>query len=809
MTTKPKLPPFDTPWMLLLSAFAVASAGAQPSGWQPGYGPGLSGVVRAVTPHPDGGLLLGGTLASGDGRPAEGLVHLVDGEYRPLDHLQGAPAEVFDFLVTGNGVVVTGSFTGTGSGPIGHVGVWHPTGVVPLGEGFDRGGRVAAWYDDDLVVGGQFSTADGAPASAIARWSDPTGWLALGEGVDLPDPFLPEVLALAQHGPDLIVGGSFIEAGGAPAFFVARWDGVDWSPVGLGTNGTVAALASFEGRLYAGGAFTEADSTSLPYLARLDGSAWEPVGGGVDGPVSDLVVDGDRLLVTGSFDTVDGAIAADGLAAFDGDAWTALPEGHRPTPVTVIHDGERLVVVGNGPVAILDDDRWSHPGKGTSSRVLGFAEHAGAFHMMGGFIRACGSTTTSKLVRYDGDCFDPVAPLLISTDTLSTAVHAMVTFEDDLVMGGHFGDVGGADAKQVARFDGATWSGVATGLRKPEGASAFVYALAVVGDTLVAGGDFAVSDGLPVPNLAALVDDAWVPLGGGTSDAVHALLPTASGLVVGGAFTGVGPSASRGTGMALPHVGRFDGAAWHPLGDGLDDTVRVLVEVDGDVWAGGDFRFSGSTPVDGVARFDGDAWMPVDAGVTGPDATVHALSAYAGGVWVGGRFTTAGGMPLPRLARWRDGPGWDAPMTVPDDEVLSLGTFDGLLFVGGWFTSIGDVPAAHVAAYRDDLVPVDPPGTDPSDPPVAEARLTARPRPFTSTVTVLAALDRATEVRIDVVDVTGRRVRNLVDGRRAAGVHAFTWDGRDRSGHGVPSGVYWAVLEADGRREVTRLVRGR
>jgi hypothetical protein len=47
-------------------------------------------------------------------------------------------------------------------------------------------------------------------------------------------------------------------------------------------------------------------------------------------------------------------------------------------------------------------------------------------------------------------------------------------------------------------------------------------------------------------------------------------------------------------------------------------------------------------------------------------------------------------------------------------------------------------------------------------------------------------------------------VRRLIDEPRAAGRHVIVWDGTDRAGGAVASGVYWARLDAE---EASRSVR--
>ncbi|MBN1826819.1 MAG: right-handed parallel beta-helix repeat-containing protein [Candidatus Eisenbacteria bacterium] len=71
------------------------------------------------------------------------------------------------------------------------------------------------------------------------------------------------------------------------------------------------------------------------------------------------------------------------------------------------------------------------------------------------------------------------------------------------------------------------------------------------------------------------------------------------------------------------------------------------------------------------------------------------------------------------------------------------------------------------------------------------------PNPFNPATTFRFGLPEAGRIRIAIHDVTGRRVAVLAEGRYGAGRHEAVWDGRDASGHAVPSGVYFARMEAE------------
>jgi hypothetical protein len=80
------------------------------------------------------------------------------------------------------------------------------------------------------------------------------------------------------------------------------------------------------------------------------------------------------------------------------------------------------------------------------------------------------------------------------------------------------------------------------------------------------------------------------------------------------------------------------------------------------------------------------------------------------------------------------------------------------------------------------------------------------PNPFRSEATsrlagnpetnIRYALPFAANVSLLVFDLNGRRVASLEAGTKTAGEHVLRWNGRDRAGNRVPSGIYFYRLEA-------------
>jgi hypothetical protein len=84
--------------------------------------------------------------------------------------------------------------------------------------------------------------------------------------------------------------------------------------------------------------------------------------------------------------------------------------------------------------------------------------------------------------------------------------------------------------------------------------------------------------------------------------------------------------------------------------------------------------------------------------------------------------------------------------------------------------------------------------------------LTSMPNPFNPMTTIRFSLPDRRAVRIEIFDVRGRRVRQLLGEERAAGEHAVVWQGRTDNGLRVASGAYFALLQAGDIRERIKLV---
>ncbi|MBL8025806.1 MAG: hypothetical protein JNL74_05315 [Fibrobacteres bacterium] len=82
--------------------------------------------------------------------------------------------------------------------------------------------------------------------------------------------------------------------------------------------------------------------------------------------------------------------------------------------------------------------------------------------------------------------------------------------------------------------------------------------------------------------------------------------------------------------------------------------------------------------------------------------------------------------------------------------------------------------------------------------------LTSVPEPFNPVSKITVSLPVGTEVRIDVVDMSGKIVKNLKNGFLNSGKTTIYWDATDSNGHKVAGGIYVYKMTTSDRRVVTK-----
>jgi hypothetical protein len=348
-----------------------------------------------------------------------------------------------------------------------------------------------------------------------------------------------------------------------------------------------------------------------------------------------------------------------------------------------------------------------------------FDDGSGEALYAGGVIEAAGDVATRGLARWNGQSWRSIGDFTLANSAAGT-VNTLAIFDagsgDELYAGGVFDGVGSLATRNIARWNGTSWSPLAQGLSYPvralisfdDGNGAKLYA--------ACGG---APSGSGFQSKLAVWDGAsWTSIEPASSGELYALEVfddgTGAQLYVGGYLVSVG-----GTNHSLL---KWTGSTWVDVGgvmlaqNGYAGAVLALETYDDGagnaLYVGGNFIQAGVTYLSNIAKWNGSAWSALGTGISG---SVQALATYDDGqgraLFAGGTFTTAGGTSAANVARWKAGAwsqlspsnGVGAGGTNNFTQVHSFASFDDgageALFVGGRFGTAGGQRADCIARW--------------------------------------------------------------------------------------------------------------
>ncbi len=622
--------------------------------WQP-IGSGiLNGKVTAIGEY-QGELIVGGQFNDAGGQLVGNVASWNGTQWSPLG--TGLDDLIHAFTVFRGELYAAGEFTKTGGGTlVNHIARWDGVQWRPVGTGIDKALDPEVWAlsvgpDDRLYASGQFDTAGGAPAFNVAVW-DGIAWGSVGGG--LPGPQNGIVYDQAWYQGKLYASGNFdLISGGSNMEKVAGWDGVSWSAAGVFPDtqilSEVRSLEVFGGSLYAGGNFSEASGADAMRIARFDGTQWNFAGGVQDVSASDVMIQdmtevGGKLIVGGNFfwagfnySKGEGA-ATDNVASFDENDWASVGNG--------------LGFDGHNHGAVL----WNG-----NPVVVG-----------GNFLQA-GSQLASPPVLFEGTDWIGLGDF----SEFSGRVNAAIVFEGDLVVAGEFISVDGTPVNDVARYDGATWTGF--------GASPLccgVDALAVYQGKLYAAG---------LGGVMRWTGSTWQSFAPQIFGSIQTMAVHQQVLYIGGSMSSFGNLVS------------WDGSVQQTVGGGTNGIVYALESFNGKLIMGGAFSSAGGVSTNRLARWDGNSFIAFP-GIAGTQVT--ALGVFQDELYVGGELFQQGS-PMKHIARWASsvweplGTGLDgAPWALVADEA------SGYLWVAGGFGHANGRPSRNFARWEVPVIPI-------------------------------------------------------------------------------------------------------
>ncbi|MBH8557790.1 T9SS type A sorting domain-containing protein [Hymenobacter negativus] len=713
-------------------------AGAGDERWANGFGvrDGVDGYVAAIAQfgvH----VYIGGSFTAAGNVPANCLAHWDGTAWSAMG--AGVPVNpsgalsVTALAVASNGEVYAGGvFNQIGNVAANNVARWNGTAWNTLGSGptngTDGGVRaLAVAANGNVYAGGTFGNAGNVAAIGVARWNGAT-WSSLGTGT-ANGIWGGSVWSLALGANGVVyIGGDFLQAGGLlGTSFVAKWSGTAWSglnnsSVSTGLNAVVYDLAvAPNGDLYACGGFSQAGGAPANYVARWNGTAWNSpgMGGAVSfgyGPRALAIASSGEVYVSGTLVTA-GATTSTTVATWNGTAWNLVPGAPSvnkivTTPAGDLYVGGYFSQAGGAPVnniARLAGGTWSALGPGVGLGLHGYAGFdvsvqavvvaPSGLVYVGGAFRLAGGTLANNVACWDGNNWQALGAG--PTNGTNATVKALaVAPNGDVYVGGEFTLAGGAVANRVARWNGTAWNALGSGA-----ANGFNYgavnglALAPTGE-LYAGGSFdRAGNNIYANGIAKWDGTAWSAMGTGLgSGGTYSTGEVAAVAVAPNGTVYAGGSFSRSKRGPTDFIARWSGTAWVALATGsyydVGGPVSALaVAANGDLYVGGDFTLANAVPVNYLARWNGIGWSGVGTSTpSGINVAVTTLALGAAGeIYIGTSFRPLAGITVAnRIAKW-NGTAWSSLGTGLNGLVgaLAVGS-TGKLYAGGSFTATGD-----------------------------------------------------------------------------------------------------------------------
>lgn len=354
-----------------------------------------------------------------------------------------------------------------------------------------------------------------------------------------------------------------------------------------------------------------------------------------------------------------------GTAPEQGGKWSALPGLNQVVNAMTVYNGDLIaggLFTQAGDVSVNFIARWDgsswHPlGEGVideqsgAGRVAGLGVYDGKL-IVGGYFSQAGQVPAKNIAQWDGSSWSALGAGIDTVGFLEGPC-TFAPYGGDLIVGGDFERAGGLTVNHIARWDGASWHSIGGGVRGGglPVTGTCVRCLGVNNGRLIVGGNFTKAGEVDVNNIAAWDGSSWSPLGSGTTGGrngtVYDQVLFEGNLAIGGDFTQAGDAQAG-------RVAVWDGSSWGALGSGMNDEVACLCIYDAKIVAAGVFY---EVSTSDIARWDGTSWKPIDGGVAGGllgIPVVYDLVVFDGSLIAGGNFTSAGGITVGNIARWED-----------------------------------------------------------------------------------------------------------------------------------------------------------
>ena len=618
--------------------------------------------------------------------------------------------------------------------------------------------------DGKIVVGGNFTTFNGVAAGKVARLnSDGSLDTTFNTGTGVPNSQLVNAVAIGPSG-EILIGGNFTTFNGATANKIAKLSSngsLDQSFTG-GTNfngsGTINFVKMYTGnKIVAGGQFS--GGLSLARM-QMSGALDSTFTGAFGGDFRTATISGSTIFVGGPFGVTklqangisDGSFSPVGVTTVNGiavqnDGKVVLsgtfvrPAGLNWTLTRLNSNGSADATFTNteldpiNSVVIAPDNKIIAGGyMFQNTTTIGGANRAGVRRINTDGTRdntyltrsgALDSTLIKSSIQPDGKIlvmgdFATIGGLarqrfgrLLSDGTVdeafNPAVFNIAAFaaqpDGKVIVGGYRFTPNGTYPFYRLNLDGSIDPTFTAESTTPNGANSNVKSLVIQPDgKVIAVGSFEEINGQPKKSLVRLmsngaIDPTFTPNLTFTSAEINKVLLKPDGkIVIQGRFTQISPA------NAVLQLGPDGIAEWfQPISQPVSD---MAIQADGRVIVSGNFNNIGGVPVSNVGRINANG--SVDASFappvfgTNPAGVAAVLPLSNGKILIGGDFRIVNGVTIPGgFARLNQDGRYDPSFLTSLDNNGSVYSIaqqrDGKIVFGGGFSGTHGVQRSNIS----------------------------------------------------------------------------------------------------------------
>ncbi len=301
-----------------------------------------------------------------------------------------------------------------------------------------------------------------------------------------------------------------------------------------------------------------------------------------------------------------------------------------------------------------------------------------------------GGIQAKKIARFNGTNWST-----LGCGLEEGSAYDMIAYKGELYVTGQFDEIGCIPANNIARWNGTSWKALEGGLTG--GSDPFGQALAVYNDELYVGGEFTKAGNIDVSNIAKWNGTAWSAVGTIESGSVRELQVYKAKLYAGGFFTEV-------NGAAIRHIAAYDGSNWTALGSlselelkrtGIVKDMAVYKEI---LYISGEFT-QNNEDVSELITWDGSQFSDFGRAFTHFQGNeIRELAVVNGILYIGGAFRNVVASQANNILQW-DGQRWGIMSEGISGNVNSIESFNNKMYIGGDFDAAGGSNSENISIW--------------------------------------------------------------------------------------------------------------